>query len=173
MKFHITLVLLLCSSRALAYDSEAVCLAQCMVNEADTEAIIDHLAIAAILDKRAEKLNISMCQMVHRYCGGLRPRDRKSPRHRWILGLNAHGRQPKQWPKSNGSWARYVDRWFQVLIVADLFLQGDAYDPCGGRAAHWGGDMDVPDRALVRIDCGHTLNHFYAVRSRRLTSPAQ
>ena len=123
MKLYITLALLLCSSRALAYDSEAVCLAQCMINEADTEAIIDHLAIAAILDKRADKLNISMCQMVHRYCGGLRPRDRKSPRHKWILGLNAHGRRPRRWPYSNGPWSRYVDRWFQVLIVADLFLQ--------------------------------------------------
>ena len=166
MKLTIILLLSLWSARALAYDSETVCLAQCMINEADTDAIIDHLAIAAILEKRADKLNISMCQMVHRYCGGLRPRDRKSPRHKWILELNARGRRPQHWPRSNGPWSRYVDRWFQVLIVADLFLQGDAYDPCAGRAEHWGGDMDIPGPGLVEIDCGHTLNRFYAMRKK-------
>ena len=167
MKLAIALALLLCSSRALAqYGSDTVWLARCMVNEAGFWAVNDHLALATVLKKHASRLRVSMAEIVQMYCGGLRPNKKHSRRHRWILEIDARGAEPKHWIASDGKWKWYRDQWYTVLILANLALHPEAHDPCGGRAAHWGGDMDMPSKSLVEIDCGSTLNHFYAMRKR-------
>jgi hypothetical protein len=168
LAWSLILAILLGSADARAdFSRDTVWLARCMVSEADTEAVLDHLAIAAVISKRSKKLGISITSMVRRYCKGLGPRDRKSPRIRWVSALDVSVRAPRSWTSDNGTWERYRERWFNVLVVADLALQGDAYDPCGGRAEHWGGKMDTPDITLIRIDCGPTKNIFYAYRNRQ------
>jgi len=158
------LILLAASDTAFARDEDALWLARCMVNEADFDATNDHLAIAAVLIKRAGKYHISVASMVRKYCSGLRPGQRCSSRQRWVIELNPDATKPAHWP-TVVPWRWYRERWQRVLLTARLVLRGEMDDPCDGRAEHFGGKMDKPDKSLVRIDCGETRNLFYAYRS--------
>jgi hypothetical protein len=162
----VTFILLATSNTVLAGDDDALWLARCMVNEAGFWAVNDHLALAAVLKKQARRLRVSTADIVQMYCGGLRPNKKHNRRHRWILELNIRGTEPKHWIANDGKWKWYRDQWYTLLILADLALHPKAHDPCGGRAAHWGGKMDTPDKSLIRIDCGPTRNIFYAYRNR-------
>jgi len=53
-------------------DNDVLWLARCMVNEADFNAVADHLGVAAVLQYRAQRRGVSVARMVRLYCGGLR-----------------------------------------------------------------------------------------------------
>jgi hypothetical protein len=163
--FVFVFLLLAASDTAFARDDAVLWLARCMVNEADFDATADHLAIAAVLIKRATKYHVSMANMVQKYCSGLRPGQRRSSRQRWVIELNFDATKPPHWP-AVVPWRWYRERWQRVLTTARLVLRGEMDDPCDGRAEHFGGKMDAPDKSFIRIDCGDTRNLFYAYRGR-------
>lgn len=148
-----------------------VWLARAMVGEAGWKSERDHVAIAYVLERRWRSMrrrwpDLRFEAVVLRYAKALGGGRREfTPRQRWIRGLAPMGDEPDGWPRTC-SWKRHLPLWRAVLRRADRWRQRRLPDPCGGKAWHWGGTIDVPWKGLEEIDCGDTANTFYELRGK-------
>lgn len=137
---------------------DARTLAVCLLAEAG-QSRIDHAGILYVLQRRAGQLSersgryVSPPDMARRYCRIFRD----PPKHRAFL-LSFQWAQAAPRPQYQRAWEAA-----QLSVVLHL-LQVD-YDPCDGRAMHWGSQADSkkgrPART-VSVFCGPTRNLFWS-----------
>lgn len=139
--------------------------AQTLVGEAGWRSTADHDAIAWVLRRRLARLkarypSLRMSNVAKTYSAVWKG---DSPRKRWVRALRADGTQPEHWPAKKASWSKHRPLWLAVLARVARWSRGRVVDPCAAPALHWGGKMDSPTEAHgVKVDCGATLNIFYA-----------
>lgn len=107
----------------------------------------------------------TLAETARAYCATWKPINRL--RKPWVRALVAPGEiapEPSQWPAASASWARHAPKWRAVYERAGAFLRGEVRDPCkGGKALHFGGDMDPPGPGWAELQCEQTVRqHFYA-----------
>lgn len=150
-------------------------------------------AILLVLARRAHLTGWTLREAMERYSPrATGVRQARGPRGRWVQTLSITGRVPDGWPTQLPWYGRdgFLRRWKVRLAEAEDLLRWWGSDlevmaelaevTCGGVwPDHWGGAMD-DHRALaegwVRVQCGHTHNHFWVVprlRSLRSAVPAR
>lgn len=145
-------------------------LARAMVSEADWTYHRDHAAIAWVLRRgwtHARRANpqATFAGHIRAYCAGLKRGIRRSDRQVKVISLHLGASKPQAW--APWEWREYRARWRKVVLYARAWMRGAVPDPCGGRADHWGGPMDVPPPSFRYVSCGPTRNIFYRVASTR------
>jgi len=137
---------------------EARTLAVCLIAEAGASRI-DHAGILYVLQRRSAQLSqrsgryVSPPDMARRYCRIFRD----PPKHRAFLRGFQWG-QPAPRPQYQRAWEA------AQLSVALHMLRVD-YDPCEGRAMHWGSHADSKKgkpKNTVPVFCGPTRNLFWS-----------
>lgn len=159
-------VVVLSATLVYAEGLDVLWLARAMVNEADYEAVTDHIAIGYVLVRKSKRTGVSVAKIARVYSTGMDRGDRHSDRHLSILELDYTGNKPEHWD-GRASWKRVRPQWMSTLQRARGVIAGKLADPCGGRSVHWGGPMDKPSKKLRRIDCGKTANYFYEWKKNR------
>lgn len=143
-------------------------LARAMVSEAGWTAHRDHAALAWVLVRRWQIIQmrwpeIRFVAVVRRYCAGLRMEMRAlTPRQRWVREL--------PWGPPQRNLSRYERKWDAVREYVERWGAGYVADPCGGDADHWGGRIDTPSKLWSEVDCGETHNSFYSIERARYAS---
>lgn len=62
--------------------------------------------------------------------------------------------------------------WSEITSIVEAWGRGEIENPCEN-ARHWDGLSATPRVQMVRIDCGNTLNAFWAVPRDRARAPAR
>ena len=137
--------------------AEAQTLAICVLAEAG-DSRVDHAGILYVLKRRAMQLSqrsgryISTPAMARRYCRIFRD----PPAHRaFLLGFKWDGPSTKA----------YAQAWKAAQLSVALFMLQVDYDPCEGRAMHWGSHADSKKgrpKNTVPVFCGPTRNLFWS-----------
>ena len=131
----------------------------------------DGLAIYEVLSTGAARYDVSFATYARRYtprATGVRPSEGRTL---WVSQLQDSGARPVAWP-STSPWTLYRPQWFDVLETAEdvLTLDGSRareWSPCASPVHDWSSLSDT-SRArasrlgLVPVNCGTTLNIFYA-----------
>jgi hypothetical protein len=138
-------------------------LAQICASEASVQVETDDCAaIAHVLKRRARRM--SFTAMALKYSTRVFQRDRRDAR-RWIAHLKPDGARPTGWPEAL-PWSKWQPRWLSLYRHAGRILRNEVPSPCATPPDHWGGSMDdwrAIKAGWQRVDCGQTLNHFWAV----------
>lgn len=165
-------------------------LARGVVAESGFRSHDDLLAISNVLARRTHMLQKKIPTatfegMIREYMAGMGPARRgMSSRTRYIRELPYHMPatnknlaillEEEGWegvikavPKPEGvpsslRWGTYIMLWNAVLRDSRKWAFGQVSDKCSS-ARHWGGSMDAPSPRWRIVDCGDTLNIFYAV----------
>lgn len=131
----------------------------------------------------AQETNLSAMRRLSKFVTGMAPPVR--PRQEWTSTLRDSHEPPLRWIECNGNgipagchgtWLRHVDNWERIRTHARRLLSGYEAAACRASVIAWGGLMDrevlrrrntrrasMGRAPLVRVDCGATLNMFYAV----------
>lgn len=131
----------------------------------------DGLAIYEVLSTGATRYGVPFATYARQYAPratGVRPSEGRTS---WVAQLQASGVRPVAWP-SRSPWHLYRPQWFDVLEMAEdvLSLEGSRareWSPCASAVHDWSSSLE-PSLArasrlgLVPVNCGTTLNRFYA-----------
>lgn len=134
-------------------ESDATILARALVSEAGQRLNADHVAVAHVLERRAQRRGETLIDTTRAYCQVYR-----RPASAFGRGVLAASR------------AELERRAPEVVALAHAWTDGERpEDPCGeGRPDHFGdrfGDRVRAERAgWVRVDCGATLNLYWRTR---------
>lgn len=150
-------------------------LARAFVGEAGWMQKRAHAGIAFVLARRWRRMVRRWPEMrfetvIKNYAHALGFRRRGSPTNRqlWLRELVGDAR-PEHWPRRS-RWERHVRLWSAAQKRASKWFDGRIKDPCGGRAEHWGGTVDLPlarQKRLRPLDCGDTgRTTFYELGAR-------
>ncbi|MFW6086401.1 MAG: hypothetical protein ACODAG_04290 [Myxococcota bacterium] len=144
---------------------DQLALAKVCASEASIQTETDDCAaIAQVLRRRAR--GSSLGAMARAYSSRVFDRSRGDGR-RWIAHLGPTGVQPEGWPERLPWASTWRARWMALYRHAGAILRGEVPSPCERPPDHWGGDMDdwrARKAGWFPVDCGQTLNHFWAVR---------
>ena len=136
------------------------------------EAKNDHKAIFHVLRrrwpvmrKRRPKRYARFVDVVQSYVAAFDGRTEKGQRVRWLLSLQGRDPdvEPAGWPSHKAKWSIHRKWWREALERADNCMHGSQCEDLYPTAWHWGGDMDVPKRCMVKLDNRGTLNTFYGI----------
>ena len=131
----------------------------------------DGLAIYEVLSTGAARYGVPFATYARRYAPratGVRPSEGRTS---WVAQLQASGVRPVAWP-STSPWHLYRPQWFDVLETAEDVLSLDGsrareWSPCASEVHDWASSSE-PSRqrasrlGLIPVNCGTTLNRFYA-----------
>jgi hypothetical protein len=139
--------------------SLAVMLARVAVAEAgfDAHETREDAAIYAVLCSRAERRHTSVRSALLAYSG--LHFDAARTRRRWLLDLDATGRQPRAWPRGV-RWPR--ERWLAAIALSVRVIAGEVAVPCEGELEHWGAPwLDRTDVGWTRATCEPGIRNAY------------
>jgi hypothetical protein len=160
-----------CEVDAQPREDEALLLARIVVSEAGWSGFEtgDAHAIAYTLLGTAAERGVSLRAAARAHSPrATGTRETTDPRLSWVAGLRADLREPSAWPMgSHAPWSAYRARWADVLErsreVATWTLEDhEAHSICAVPPVTWAARWHEPSRGLVAIDCGDTLNRFFA-----------
>lgn len=139
-----------------------VWLARSCVGEAGFDAHDECVGIAWVYATRYREIgqNGRFESVIRKYSAAVK--EKSTHRRPWILTLNLAGKQPEKWPEKL-SWKVHRPMWIQMLAELDAWSQGNRPNPVP-TANHYGGDMDKPRKAWVRISPANGMkfrNTFY------------
>jgi hypothetical protein len=149
---------------------QALALARICVSEAGfTLRTRDCELIYHVLRTRSRSGELEMGTM-RAYCKKSFNRDR-TDHHRWVAHLNPAGREPRGWSETTTvPWSRRRAAWLRVLEHTRDLIRRRPENPCGDRLDHWGSKGFRRRRHLRNgwriVDCGETLNEFWALPDR-------
>ncbi len=101
----------------------------------------------------------------------------KLRRHAVYGSLPASGSaQPVAWLPSDGDWRVHGPLWAAFRDAVERIARDGFGAPCPRAPVAWGGPMDdhiAESRGLERLDCGDTVNSYWALPAHRATVPAR
>lgn len=149
---------------------------QLYVHEADFEGDADYPALYWAIEFRARALRRRPIRQIRAYATSLwQP---QGDRDHWVAALPIEGRRPlaREW-RTSIPWENRAELWWRVLELARGHVEDPPPNPCDGRVEHWGSATHPLDshnaETMVRsgrwreLDCGDTLNRYFAVLRRR------
>ncbi len=147
-------------------DTSKLAVARIFVAEAGWSSEADHRAIFQVIRNiQGSGTLLQAARRASPRTTGTRPPINR--RGCWVSTLLDSDTKPAGWGEKI-HWQPYVQRWRSVRSLAARLVSGHpVQSPCKGEPVAWGGAMDdwlAIRRGLIRIDCGATLNRFWARR---------
>lgn len=161
MRYLILAACLLTANSAAAQQSADVLIARVCVSEGGWDNGPDCDAIVYVIRSRAERLGLTLREMVAAYSGRVLDTAR-TDRRRWLAHLTAAGTFPAGWPVTT-SWERHRVYWLATVERVRRLLARPLRAPCESHVDHWAARSVDRSSIWTRVDCGATHNVFWRV----------
>jgi len=130
-------------------NSTKVWLGRSCIGEAGFDAHYECIGIAWVYATRYRDIGRAgkFESVIKKYSAAVK--SKSTHKRPWILSLNLNGDKPKKWP-STLSWKVHKPKWLALLNHLDEWAKGNRANPVP-TANHFGGSMDKPGKAWVKI----------------------